>query len=108
MFGLPGLAPAILSFFGHHQQQTDFGCCPLQVGGAAACGVPVLAPERTAMFSSTSSVWSQAGAAHYSAGNAFLDATAAAAMAAGLPVTAVNFGPFRRAFLCGTQFVERT
>jgi NAD(P)-dependent dehydrogenase (short-subunit alcohol dehydrogenase family) len=49
----------------------------LQVTGAAACALPGLAPEHTA------------------AGNAFLEATAAAATSAGLPVTAVNFGPFR-------------
>ena len=66
-----------------------------QVTGAAACALPDLAPEHTALLSSTAAVWSQAGAAHYAAGNSFLDATAAAATSAGLPVTAVNFGPFR-------------
>jgi KR domain len=72
----------------------------LQVTGVAACALPGLAPEHTALLSSTAAVWSQAGAAHYAAGNAFLDATAAAATSAGLPVTAVNFGPFRFVTLC--------
>jgi KR domain len=67
----------------------------MQVVGAAACALPGLAPEQTALLSSTAAVWSQAGAAHYAAGNTFLDATAARAMAAGLPMTAINFGPFR-------------
>jgi KR domain len=66
-----------------------------QVTGAAACTLPDMAAEHTALLSSTAAVWSQAGAAHYAAGNAFLDATAAATMAAGLPTTAINFGPFR-------------
>lgn len=57
--------------------------------------MPALAPQQIALFSSTSAAWSQAGAAHYAAGNSYLDATAAAARAAGLPTTAVNFGPFR-------------
>ena len=62
--------------------------------------MPDLAPEHTALLSSTAGVWSQAGAAHYAAGNTFLDAIAAAAASAGLPVTAVNFGPFRSVTLC--------
>lgn len=74
-----------------------------QVTGATACALPDLAPEHTALLSSTAAVWSQAGAAHYAAGNAFLDATAAAAMSTGLPVTAVNFGPFRWELLHGQQ-----
>ena len=46
------------------------------------------------LFSSTSAVWSQPGAGHYAAANAFLDASAAAEHAAGLPLAAVQFGPF--------------
>jgi acyl transferase domain-containing protein/NADPH:quinone reductase-like Zn-dependent oxidoreductase/acyl carrier protein/NAD(P)-dependent dehydrogenase (short-subunit alcohol dehydrogenase family) len=57
----------------------------------AAAGIPV---EATLLFSSTAAVWSQAGAAHYSAGNSCLDAAALDWQSAGLPGTAVNFGPF--------------
>lgn len=57
----------------------------------AAAGIPV---EATLLFSSTAAVWSQAGAAHYSAGNSCLDAAAHGWQSAGLPGTAVNFGPF--------------
>ena len=52
---------------------------------------PLLA---TALFSTTASIWSQTGAAHYSAANSILDSTAGAAQAAGVFVSAVNFGPF--------------
>ena len=61
------------------------------VGMLTDAAVPV---QCAALFSSTSAVWSQTGAAHYSAANAALDASAAAARNAGAPVTAVNFGPF--------------
>lgn len=66
---------------------------PKAVGANAlvAAGLPV---EASLLFSSTASVWSQAGAAHYSAGNACLDAAAQWWQNAGLPGTAVNFGPF--------------
>lgn len=57
----------------------------------ANCHLPV---QSTVLFSSTSSVWSQAGATHYSASNCYLDALAHGWQAAGLPATAVNFGPF--------------
>lgn len=50
--------------------------------------------QAAALFSSTSSVWSQTGAAHYSSGNSVLDATAASGLDAGLPIVAINFGPF--------------
>ena len=73
----------------------------IQVTGATACAPPDLTPEHTSLLSSTAAVWSQAGAAHYAAGNVFLDATAAAATAAGLPTTAINFGPFRCDYCCG-------
>ena len=46
------------------------------------------------LFSSTSSVWSQSGAGHYAAANAFLDGLATQRQHAGLPATAVQFGPF--------------
>ena len=39
-------------------------------------------------------MWSQSGATHYAAANAFLDGHAAASQAAGLPGTAVQYGPF--------------
>ena len=50
--------------------------------------------QSAALFSSTSAVWSQTGAAHYSAANAALDAHAGAARYAGKPAFTVNFGPF--------------
>lgn len=48
------------------------------------------------LFSSTSSVWSQSGAGHYAAANAFLDGLATRRQHAGLPATAVQFGPFAK------------
>ena len=50
--------------------------------------------QSVALFSSSSAVWSQTGAAHYSAANAALDTCADAARYAGTPATAINFGPF--------------
>ena len=66
---------------------------PKAVGAHAisSTGMPLLTDL---LFSSTSAVWSQPGAGHYAAGNAFLDASAAADHAAGLPTTAVQLGPF--------------
>jgi len=61
------------------------------MGMFADAAMPV---QGAALFSSTSAVWSQTGAAHYAAANAALDASAAAARDAGNPVTSVNFGPF--------------
>lgn len=46
------------------------------------------------LFSSTSAIWSQPGAGHYAAANAFLDAFAEEKHGTGLPSTAVQFGPF--------------
>ena len=71
--------------------------CPslgLQVVGASALADYRLPCQATALFSSTASVWSQAGAGHYSASNCFLDGLAHSWQAAGCPATAVNFGPF--------------
>ena len=66
---------------------------PKAVGASTFCstGAP---PLTQLLFSSTSAVWSQPGAGHYAAANAFLDASAAADHAAGLPSAAVQFGPF--------------
>ncbi len=61
------------------------------MGMFADAAMPV---QTAALFSSTSAVWSQTGAAHYAAANAALDASAAAARDAGNPVTSINFGPF--------------
>jgi 3-oxoacyl-(acyl-carrier-protein) synthase/NAD(P)-dependent dehydrogenase (short-subunit alcohol dehydrogenase family)/acyl carrier protein len=60
-------------------------------GALAAARLPV---ESVLLFSSTSAAWSQPGAAHYASSNAVLDAAAARWQAAGLPGTAVGFGPF--------------
>jgi NAD(P)-dependent dehydrogenase (short-subunit alcohol dehydrogenase family)/acyl carrier protein len=62
--------------------------------GAAALARACLPVESALLFSSTAAAWSQPGAAHYSAANALLDAAAARWQAAGLPGTAVGFGPF--------------
>jgi len=75
------------------QEAFEASVLPKVVGAQAlaAAGIPV---EATLLFSSTAAVWSQAGAAHYSAGNSCLDAAAHDWQSAGLPGTAVNFGPF--------------
>ena len=72
-------------------------CSPflsVQAAGATALADAGLPVQAATLFSSTASVWSQVGAAHYSAANCFLDALAHGWQAAGLPATAVNFGPF--------------
>ena len=66
----------------------------LQVVGASALADYQLPCVATALFSSTASVWSQAGAAHYSASNCYLDALAHDWQVVGRPATAINFGPF--------------
>ena len=75
------------------QEVFESSVLPKVVGAQAlaAAGIPV---EATLLFSSTAAVWSQAGAAHYSAGNSCLDAAACNWQNSGLPGTAVNFGPF--------------
>lgn len=67
---------------------------PLQTVAAAAFQVARIPLVSQLLFSSTSAVWSQSGSSHYAAGNAFLDFHAAASQAAGLPGTAVQYGPF--------------
>jgi hypothetical protein len=64
------------------------------VGVSSALGGPGLPLLSNLFFSSTSSVWSQAGAAHYAASNCHLDYHAHAWQAAGFPATSINFGPF--------------
>lgn len=66
----------------------------LQTGTAAAFQQAALPLLSRLLFSSTSAVWSQSGSAHYAAGNAALDADAAAGHSVGLPATAVQYGPF--------------
>lgn len=70
-----------------------FLLCLQVVGATAAIDVP-LPFQSQVLFSSTSSIWSQSGAGHYAAANAFLDGLAAEQHHAGLPATAVQFGPF--------------
>ena len=66
---------------------------PKAVGSQAfsTAGMPLLTEL---LFSSTSAIWSQPGAGHYAAANALLDASAAEQHTAGVPATAVQFGPF--------------
>lgn len=54
-------------------------------------------------FSSTSSVWSQTGAAHYASANVFLDIYAARTQQAGLPCTAIQYGPFATSGMAATH-----
>lgn len=68
--------------------------CSLQTVAATALQASRMPLVSQLLFSSTSAVWSQSGSAHYAAGNAFLDYHAAASQAAGLPGTAVQYGPF--------------
>lgn len=70
-----------------------FAVAWLQVVGSAA-GSDCFPVTCTSLFSSTSAVWSQAGAAHYSAANCHFNAIAVAWHQAGLQATAVCFGPF--------------
>lgn len=66
---------------------------PLQLVGASALSDYPLPTLSTTLFSSTASVWSQTGAAHYASANGCLDTLAHAWQAAGVPATAVKFGP---------------
>ena len=62
---------------------------------AAAAGPHRAAPTADVwLLSSTAAAWAQPGAGHYAAGNAVLVSAAAAATAAGLPVSAPMLGPF--------------
>jgi len=78
-----------------------------QVVGASALADYQLPCLATALFSSTASVWSQAGAGHYSASNCYLDGLAQALQAAGRPATAVNFGPFADTGMAASLRCER-
>jgi acyl carrier protein len=66
----------------------------LQVVGGTAFTDGAFPGESMLLFSSTSSIWSQTGAAHYAAANAFLDGLASRRQAAGLPATSLQLGPF--------------
>ena len=78
----------------------------MQTTAAAAFQQAALPLTSHLLFSSTSAVWSQTGAAHYAAGNAYLDALAAASQAAGLPGTAVQYGPFAGAGMAASHVDE--
>ena len=58
-----------------------------------AIGVPY---QSLVYLSSTSSIWSQSGAAHYAAANAFLDALARRVQFYGMHALAIQYGPFDR------------
>jgi hypothetical protein len=66
----------------------------LQVVGSVALLSNGIVPESTWLFGSTAAVWSQEGAAHYSASNCYLTALARSLRAAGHAATTVHFGPF--------------
>lgn len=56
-------------------EQAFWAVCAGKIVGASvlqSCGIPMM---DISLLSSTAAVWSQPGAAHYAAGNAFLDAT---------------------------------
>ena len=66
----------------------------MQTLAAAAFQAAAMPLTSQLLYSSTSAIWSQTGAAHYAAANAFLDAVATKSQWAGLPATAVQYGPF--------------
>lgn len=66
-------------------------------------GLPV---ESQLLFSSTSAVWSQTGAAHYAAANSFLDGVGAARRYSGLPATVLQLGPFAGAGMAAHHIDE--
>lgn len=66
----------------------------MQTNTAAAFQQAAIPVDSRLLFSSTSAAWSQSGSAHYAAANAALDADAAAGHLAGIPATAVQYGPF--------------
>jgi NAD(P)-dependent dehydrogenase (short-subunit alcohol dehydrogenase family) len=65
-----------------------------KVTGAAAAATHLPAPQSQLLFSSTSAIWSQTGASHYAAANAFLDGFATQTQYTGLPATSLQLGPF--------------
>ena len=73
-------------------EQADTG--QAQAVGPESLGAAQIPVESEVLFSSTSAVWSQSGAGHYAAANSHLDALAASRQHAGLPATAIQFGPF--------------
>lgn len=77
-----------------------------KVVGASMAAQSGLALESQVLFSSTSAVWSQTGAAHYAAANAFLDGLASEQQAAGLPATSLQLGPFAEAGMAAGHVAE--
>ena len=65
-----------------------------KLGAAAALVAAAPATAAVTFFSSTSAAWAQAGAGHYSAANAGVDAVAATARGAGRAFAAPRLGPF--------------
>jgi len=66
----------------------------MQVVGSQAVQAAATPWNSFVLFSSTSAVWSQTGAAHYAAANSFLDALAAGQQHMGQPATSLQLGPF--------------
>ena len=75
----------------------------MQTSTAAAFQHAALPLASQLLFSSTSAVWSQTGFAHYAAANSYLDGHAADSQQAGLPGTALQYGPFGEAGMAATH-----
>ena len=80
------------------------------VADAKVVGAPIagtrLPLETEVLFSSTSAVWSQTGAAHYAAANMFLDGHASGRQHRGLPATSLQLGPFAEAGMAAGHVSE--
>lgn len=88
------------------ETKTFWDVANAKVVGAPAAGLAYLPLETQVLFSSTSAVWSQTGAAHYAAANAFLDGFAVDRQHAGLPATSLQLGPFAEAGMAAGHVAE--
>lgn len=77
-----------------------------KVVGASSAATWLPPTESQLLFSSTSAIWSQTGAAHYAGANAFLDGHATQQQYAGLPCTSLQLGPFAEAGMAAGHVEE--